>query len=245
MWHALVDFSGQNTFLYFKSVFVIGEVPIQTCISNIQFLFELGSSGSATTHLPGYLCPLTFSLNIGMNMLPSDYFMSCLDSLLWYSTGEFRALQLIVLVVFGVIARVTPVFKNNGDVDALSNHRPISVIGHMAKMVEQLVRSQLVNYLEEHSFITPDQSAYLKGHSTQTSLHRVIDDWLENINEDQITGVCLLDISKCFDTISYSILLQKLSMYWIKQQELLWFSSYLDRRNKLCFVTMSCHHLLM
>ena len=106
------------------------------------------------------------------------------------------------------LARVTPVFKNNGDVDAMSKYRPISVIGHIAKMVEQLVRSQLVNYLEEHSFITPDQSAYLKGHSTQTSLHRVIDDWLENINENQITAVCLLDISKCFDTISHSILLK-------------------------------------
>ena len=114
------------------------------------------------------------------------------------------------------IARVTPVFKNSGDVDVMSNYHPISVIGLIAKMVEQLVRSQLVRYLEEHSFITPDQSAYLKGHSTQTSLHRVIDDWLDNINEDQITGVCLLDISKCFDTINHSILLQKLSMYGIK-----------------------------
>ena len=56
-------------------------------------------------------------------------------------------------------------------------------------MVEQLLRSQLVRFLEEHSFITPDQSAYLKGHSMQTSLHRVIDDWLNDINEDQITGV--------------------------------------------------------
>ena len=74
-------------------------------------------------------------------------------------------------------ARVTPVFKNNGsDVDVMFNHRPISVIGHIAKMVEQLVRSQLVRYLEEHSFTTPDQSVYRKGHSTQTSLHRVIDD---------------------------------------------------------------------
>ena len=61
-------------------------------------------------------------------------------------------------------------------------------------MVEQLVRSQLVSYLEEHVFISPDQSAYLKGHSMQTSLHRVIDDWLENINDNQTTGVCLLDI---------------------------------------------------
>ena len=87
------------------------------------------------------------------------------------------------------LAMVTPVSKNNEDV---SNYRPISVIGHKVK-IKQLVRSQLVRYLEEHSFKTPGQSAYLKGHSTQTSLHRVIDDWLDNINEDQITGVCLLD----------------------------------------------------
>ena len=146
------------------------------------------------------------------------------------------------------LARVTPVFKNSGDVDVMSNYRPISVIGHIAKMVEQLVRSQLVRYLEEHSFITPDQSAYLKGHSTQTSLHRVIDDWLDNINEDQITDACLLDMSKCFDTINHSILLQKLSMYGIKHQELKWFSSYLDNRkqavlyhNELsCFVDVTC-----
>ena len=138
------------------------------------------------------------------------------------------------------LARVTPVFQNNGDVDVMSNYRPISVIGHIAKMVEQLVRSQLVSYLEEHSFITPDQSVYLNGHSTQTSLHRVIEDWLENIKENQITGVCLLDISKCFDTISHSILLQKLSMYWIKQQELKWFSSYLDRRKQ----AVLCHNEL-
>ena len=29
--------------------------------------------------------------------------MSCLDSLIGYSTGEFQALQLIVLVVFGAV----------------------------------------------------------------------------------------------------------------------------------------------
>ena len=92
------------------------------------------------------------------------------------------------------LARVIPVFNNNGDVDVMSNYHPISVIGHIAKMVEQLVRTQHVDYLEEHSFITPDHSAYLKGHSTQSSLHRIIDDCLENINETQITGVCLLDI---------------------------------------------------
>ena len=61
------------------------------------------SSGSATTHFPGFFCPWTFVLNILLNMLSSDSFMSCLDYLLGYSTGEFRALQLIVLVVFGAV----------------------------------------------------------------------------------------------------------------------------------------------
>ena len=59
-------------------------------------------SGSATTHIPWCFCPWTFSLNIdGLNMLPSDSFLLCLDSLLRYSKGEFQVLQLIVLVAFG------------------------------------------------------------------------------------------------------------------------------------------------
>ena len=138
------------------------------------------------------------------------------------------------------LARVNPVYKNNGNVNIMSNYRPISVIGNIAKIVEQLVRSQLVSYLEEHAFISPDQSAYLKAHSTQTSLHRVIDDWLENINDNQTTGVCLLDISKCFDTISHHILLQKLSMYGIKNTESEWFSSFLCKRKQ----AVLCHNKL-
>ena len=129
--------------------------------------------------------------------------------------------------------------------DVLSNYRPNSVIGHIAKMVEQLVLSQLVRYLEEHTFITPDQSASPKSHSTQTSLHRVIDDRLDNINEDQITGVCLLDISKCLDTINHSILLQKLSMYGKNTKIWNGFLPISIIGSKLCSVTMNFRVLLM
>ena len=38
---------------------------------------------------------------------------------------------------------------------------------------------QVLWYLKRHAFISTDKSAYLKGHFTQTSLHRVIDYWLE------------------------------------------------------------------
>ena len=47
--------------------------------------------------------PMNFFQYIAMNMLPSDSFMSTLYDQLWYSTGEFQAFQVIVLVVFGTV----------------------------------------------------------------------------------------------------------------------------------------------
>ena len=66
-------------------------------------ILYISNSGSANAQLPGCFCPWTFSLNIGLNMLPLDSFMSCLHSLLGYSTGEFQALQLIVLAAVGAV----------------------------------------------------------------------------------------------------------------------------------------------
>ena len=53
-----------------------------------------------------------------------------------------------------------------------------------------------------------DQSAYSKRHSAQTSLYSVIDDWLDQITDNSLTGACLLDISKCFDSTNHEILLK-------------------------------------
>ena len=117
------------------------------------------------------------------------------------------------------VARVTPVYKNSGDVHVMSNYRPISVNEHVAKIMKQLIRTQLVVNFIGHSFITPDQFAYLKGHSTQICLHRVSDDWFENVNESQITDMCMLDIATCFDAIGHALLLKKLSLYSIKKVE--------------------------
>ena len=44
--------------------------------------------------------PWSFSLNIGLNMLHSDSFILCLDKLIRSSTGEFQALELIVVPMF-------------------------------------------------------------------------------------------------------------------------------------------------
>ena len=128
------------------------------------------------------------------------------------------------------LAKVTPIFKNKGTVDLPENYRPISVVAHIAKLFEKAVCKQFMSFLSSHSFITPDQTTFLKGHSTATALHKVVDDLLECTDEGLISSLCFFDIRKCFDCIPHQPLLYKLSKYGIKDIEFKWFKSYLSDR---------------
>ena len=87
------------------------------------------------------------------------------------------------------------------------------------------MQCQLINYLNAHDFITPDQSAYRKYHSTASCLHTSIDEWLQNIEDHYVTGVVFLYILKSFDTINYNMLLQKVYTYGVRNNELQWICS--------------------
>ena len=129
------------------------------------------------------------------------------------------------------IARVTPIYKGNGSKEDPTNYRPISVVCHIAKVFEKVIARQFINYLTKHNLISENQSAYLKGHSTQTSLHRVIDDIYESMDEGEITAACFIDITKCFDSIDHKLLLDKLEKHGIRKN-LGWFRSYLTHRQQ-------------
>ena len=134
------------------------------------------------------------------------------------------------------VARVSPVYKKSGVVNNASNYRPISVLGFLAKLIEKDVQCQLMSYLIVNDFITLDQSAYKKFHSTSSCLHTTIDEWLQNFDDKLYTGICFLDIAKCFDTINHDLLLSKLVKYGVNDVELKWFKSYLcDRQQFVCY----------
>ena len=102
-------------FLSWMPLFVFFGLPIVSCF-DISLILRclwplvyvlnntliLGIWCSTIPHLPGCFCPWTFFENIGFNTVLTDPFMSHLATQLGYSAGEFQALQLIVLVEFGV-----------------------------------------------------------------------------------------------------------------------------------------------
>ena len=144
-----------------------------------------------------------------INKLPSETNVDILgyDSCILKLSSEFICSSLAILFNMSLYngeitnewkkARVTPVYKNKGSKQDPNNFRPISVIGHIPKLFEKLVDSQLEEYLQSHSFITHSQSAFMKLHSTQTSLHNVIEYVLDYINENEINGICMFDLAKC------------------------------------------------
>ena len=77
------------------------------------------------------------------------------------------------------------------------------------------------------------QSAYRKGHSTETALLRVQSDILHAIDQGKAAYLILLDLSAAFDTIDHEILLKYMETYLgIGGTVLNWFRSYLCNRKQ-------------
>ena len=99
----------------------------------------------------------------------------------------------------------------------------------MAVVIWQLYWSDL----EERSLISKFQIGYRPNHSTQQPTILLTDEIRFEANDKKIVGALLLDLSKVFDTISYSVMLSKLKTYGINNEELEWLASYLFYRSQV------------
>ena len=89
-----------------------------------------------------------------------------------------------------------------------------------------------MEHLSQNNLLNPFQSAYTKFHSTETTLLYIHDCIIRAISQQQVTGLCLLDLSAAFDTIDHSILLERLtSWFGINNTALSWIKSYLSSRS--------------
>ena len=117
--------------------------------------------------------------------------------------------------------------QKNESSDLVGNHRPISVLPVVVKVLERLVHRQLYAYLQENNLLHATQFGFRPGHSTQDVLVSLVDEWREVLDDDKLVGTIFMDLSKAFDMVDHSILLQKLAKYGIGGVEMSWFPGYL------------------
>jgi hypothetical protein len=74
------------------------------------------------------------------------------------------------------------------------------------------------------------QSGFRSNHSCQTALINIIDKWIEEMNNGNVSVVILLDLEKAFD-VDHDIMAKKLEIY----ETLLHFLICLDKYRCLLF----------
>ena len=67
--------------------------------------------------------------------------------------------------------------------------------------------------------MSPFQSAHGPGHSTETALLKVINDFLHSLDQGNVSVLTLLGLSAAFDIIDHTILLKRLEhvFFWQTQ----------------------------
>ena len=132
------------------------------------------------------------------------------------------------------IAKVIPIFKK-GDKQEVNNYRPISLLTGISKILERIIYTRLINFLQINDIFSNFQFGFRKKHSTSHALLTFIEKVTQAIdNHSHMLGI-FLDFSKAFDTIDHKILLKKVYNYGIRGKALEWFRSYLsDRQQYVC-----------
>ena len=127
-------------------------------------------------------------------------------------------------------AKITPIYKD-GEKSQYTNYRPISVLPTISKILERCVYNQLIEHLESHDLISPQQFGFRKKRSTEMATVLFLDDIQKAMDSGKLTGAMFIDLSKAFDTVSHSSILDKLPKYGIVGLEKLWFTDYLFGRS--------------
>ena len=158
------------------------------------------------------------SLNGTCNLdpIPTTLLKSCIDSLIVPITNIVnKSLKEGVFPSAFKTAHVIPLLKKpSSDKNDLKNYRPVSNLSFISKVVEKVVASRLLTHVELNDLSNPNQSAYKKNHSTDTTLLKITNDISTNMERKRVTVLTLFDLSAAFDTIDHAALLKLLSSWF-------------------------------
>ena len=96
------------------------------------------------------------------------------------------------------------------DKNELKNYCPVSSRSFVSKTTEKLVLFQLSDHLSANNLYDRFPSAYQSGHSTETALLQIVNDFLLALDDGNVSLLALLDLSTAFGTIGHNIPLHRL-----------------------------------
>ena len=123
----------------------------------------------------------------------------------------------------------------------MSNYRLVALLPVLSKVLESIMVQQLYQHFEQElptignrsrRLLTERQHGYRKKMSCQSNIIQMIDDILQDCQNGDETALCMADLSAAFDTVKHDIFIEKLKLYGLSPETILWFRSYLEGRSQ-------------
>ena len=99
-------------------------------------------------------------------------------------------------------------------------------------MLECIIKDHFLQYFIRNKFITSRQHGFCPGHSCETQLICILDDWSSASELGHQVDVIYLDLQKAFDKVPHARLLSILEPYGIGGKLLQWIENFLSNRRQ-------------
>ena len=128
-------------------------------------------------------------------------------------------------------ANVIPIFKK-GDKSKVENYRPVSLTSLVCKILESIIKDNILIFLDDNNLIRDTQHGFRKGRSCLTNLLAFFDEATESFDKGKQLDVSYLDFSKAFDKVPHKRLCLQLKNHGINFKTLNWIEAWLSGRQQ-------------
>ena len=126
---------------------------------------------------------------------------------------------------------IAPIFKK-GSKKEPGNYRPISLTSIPCKVMESIIKDQVVDHLVNNSLLNKSQHGFMKHKSCVTNLLEFFEKITLESDNNIPMDIIYLDFSKAFDKVPKHRLIQKLKSHSIKGNVLSWINNWLTGRRQ-------------
>merc|ERR1712002_68126 len=169
----------------------------------------------------------------GTDRFPATLLKKCADEpseplyILWRHSLDYGDIAPLLKT-----AVICPILKPGSPRNHRKSHRPVSLILHIIKVFERIIRTAIVKHLEDNDLLPENQHAYIRGRSTLSQLLNHVEEAIRNWEEGKATDTIYLDFAKAFDKVDHDILCHKLKALGITGKVGIWIKEFLTGRHQ-------------
>ena len=137
------------------------------------------------------------------------------------------------------VACITAIHKKDAK-DECGNYRPVSITSIICKLMESIVRDQIVQHMAIHNLFSKKQHGFVPNRNCMTNLLICMEMWTQFDEEGLPVDIIYTDFAKAFDRVPHERLLIKMRALGITGKTLGWIKAFLRGRKQCVRVENEC-----